>query len=547
MTAYKFTSHRQLRDALNNVERVQKHNINEYSWGHLNEKNLYRPPINLGDGKGGGIWKSSKKKRSPVRDKELIPGIQTYKEKHTSKKDKGKEMEEVLYEFSLGTLGSVPYPTPSKTVTPRHNKIKEFQKELTSESRMSEESKMSKDSRVSKESEKSREKSAKSLYSELDDGVLVEELGNNELMVKSPRMPLNYYLPSKTKPGDPDYDIMADLTQTLDSEGYLTTKHSFLPSFSSGVTKSDQFNKLMQFESSVLRKQDCRETKVLSGIKAVEHLERRLEEDLEMMNLSGIGPNFHKLQVFSNSFEDLIDETPTFGYMLKCIKSEYDNYITRLLDSQTPQHSRLLRDQVQQMSARGTSRPQELSDAKQKVEDLEQEAKELLAENQKLRQQVYEEEEWLANAPEPEPPSIPVTRIFVDDTPVELADELEHRKALILEKLDALNDLRRKLRQEYVPLTVCTHLEQCIKETEIEVQKLLKQNEYFEKSNDEMETELKESVKIADTSERDARRIWKKVNSLKGLPRVNLTRDEGALEDSDDEEDDETKWNWYIS
>ena len=55
----------------------------------------------------------------------------------------------------------------------------------------------------------------------------------------------------------------------------------------------------------------------------------------------------------------------------------------------------------------------------------------------------------------------------MDDTPVELAEELEHRKAMILEKLDALNDLRRKLRKEYVPLTVCTHLEQCIKETEV--------------------------------------------------------------------------------
>ena len=57
--------------------------------------------------------------------------------------------------------------------------------------------------------------------------------------------------------------------------------------------------------------------------------------------------------------------------------------------------------------------------------------------------------------------------MFIDDSPIELADEIEHGKALILEKLDALNDLRRKLRLEYVPLTVCTHLEQCIKETEV--------------------------------------------------------------------------------
>ncbi|XP_060568809.1 uncharacterized protein LOC132727379 [Ruditapes philippinarum] len=531
MTAYKFTSHRQLRDAINSVEKVQKQNIDEYSWGHLNEKNLFRPPMHLTQG-GGRIWKSSKKKKSVVKDSDLVPGLPTPRQKQN--KEKGKEMKDVLYEFSLGTMASVPMPSPNRIETPRREKINSFRKETTDVSRASE------------DSQKLRIDSGKSIYSQLDDGILVEELGNQELMVKSPRVQQSYFPPARSRPFDSDYDIMADLTQTLDAEGYLVQKHSFLPSFTSGVTKSDQFNKLRQFEDTVLRKQDCRERKVLSGVKAVEHLEKRLEEDLEVMNLGGIGPNFHKLQVFSNNFEDLIDETPTFGYMLKCIKSEYDNYITKLLDSQTPQHSRLLRDQVQQMSARGTSRPQELGEAKKKVENFEEEAKELLEKNQKLRQQVKEEEEWLANV-QNQPPSLPVVSMFVDDSPVELAEELEHGKALILEKLDALNDLRRKLRKEYVPLTVCTHLEQCIKETEIEVQKLLKQNEYFERSNNEMETELKDSIQDADTSERDARRIWKKVNSLRGLPRVNLTREEGAVEDSDDEEDDETKWNWYIS
>ena len=40
---------------------------------------------------------------------------------------------------------------------------------------------------------------------------------------------------------------------------------------------------------------------------------------------------------------------------------------------------------------------------------------------------------------------------------------------------------------------------------QVEVQKLLKQNEYFERSIDEMETELKEAIQDADTSEKDAR------------------------------------------
>ena len=65
------------------------------------------------------------------------------------------------------------------------------------------------------------------------------------------------------------------------------------------------------------------------------------------------------------------------------LQTEYDSYISKLLDSQTPQHSRLLRDQVQQMSARGTSRPEDMSEAKSRVDRFENEAWKLLEENQK--------------------------------------------------------------------------------------------------------------------------------------------------------------------
>lgn len=531
MTAYKFTALRHLRDVLNNVEDVQKANIVEYSWGHLNERNLYKPPFSLTNGR---IWKSSKIKKDKLKNKDRLAPSWAIPLKSKNENVKESLMEDVLFEFSVGTMGSVPKLSPAKKRTPpKQEKVLAFKKEIKEKGREPQ-----KDEQMM-----ARSHSEESLYSQLDDGVLVEELDSNELTFKSHC----FKMPSKLQSENDGYGTHTDLTQTVDADGYLTLKHTFIPSFSSGVTKSDQFNRLKKFEDNVLRKQDCLEQKILTGVKAVEHLERRLQEELQMLNLNCTGPNFHKLQVFSNSFEDLIEETSTFGYILKHIKTEYDNYITKLLDSQTPQHSRLLRDQVQQMSAHGTSRPLELGEEKKRVANLEDEARKLLDENQKLRQQVKEEEEWDRNTPDTELPVVQVSSIFVDDTPIELADELEHGKALILEKLDALTDLRRKLRQEFVPMTVCTHLEQCIKETEIEVQKLLKQNEYFERSNNEMETELRESIQVADTSERDARRIWKKVNSLKGLPRVNLTKDPSNDEDSDDEEDDETKWNWYIS
>lgn len=68
--------------------------------------------------------------------------------------------------------------------------------------------------------------------------------------------------------------------------------------------------------------------------------------------------------------------------------------------------------------------------------------------------------------PFPEP-RVQLASTYHEEPMAELADEIEHVKALILEKLDDLNALRTKLREEYVPLTVCNHLEQCIKETEV--------------------------------------------------------------------------------
>lgn len=264
MTAYKFTSHRQLRDVLNNVERVQKTNIDELSWGHLNEKNLYRPPITS---KNGRIWKSSKKRKSAVKDSELLAGFQFTSPTTPRTTAQDQQMKDVLYEFSVGTMGSVPVPSPIKTVTPsRPEKVQEYKREAPETVR------------VADENIEARSASAKSLYSQIDDGILIEELPNNEMMVKSPRLPPSYYMPKKLLPTDDEYDVMTDLTQTLDADGYLTLKHSFLPSFKSGVTKSDQYNKLRNFEDRVLRKQDCREQNVLSGAKAVRHLEQRLEE-----------------------------------------------------------------------------------------------------------------------------------------------------------------------------------------------------------------------------------------------------------------------------
>lgn len=47
-------------------------------------------------------------------------------------------------------------------------------------------------------------------------------------------------------------------------------------------------------------------------------------------------------------------------------------------------------------------------------------------------------------------------------------------------KLKTLEDLKKDQKDNYVPAAVSERLENCIKETEVDIQKLCKQNEFLE-------------------------------------------------------------------
>jgi len=50
---------------------------------------------------------------------------------------------------------------------------------------------------------------------------------------------------------------------------------------------------------------------------------------------------------------------------------------------------------------------------------------------------------------------------------MEPSKQVEQVTTAILERLDAINDLKERLRHEFVPATVCSYLRQCHKETNV--------------------------------------------------------------------------------
>ena len=61
----------------------------------------------------------------------------------------------------------------------------------------------------------------------------------------------------------------------------------------------------------------------------------------------------------------------------------------------------------------------------------------------------------------------PARHIAPIHSSVDLVDHVEDLRCAIWQKRDEISALKAKLHNEYVPSTVCNHLEQCIKETEV--------------------------------------------------------------------------------
>lgn len=263
MAAYKFTSHRQLRNLLNDAEVKQKNDIKDFAGGHLNESLLHKPRSEWGSAK----WTAGKdsKSRPSTRTTHTTHKTQTTHTSDSSGDDaerkKLKNVLNVLYDFSVGTSGSVPLPEKKRS------------DELLSKKKLQHQQ-SEQDSRPVSTRKDISPVSRKSIYSELNDGVLVEELKAEEMMI--PREVFAHL--AKKQPLSEDYNVMEELSERLDRDGLMTFRHSFLPTYHTGVTKKDQFCKMKQFESGILRKQDSEEQNVLTGIKAVAHLEKRLEE-----------------------------------------------------------------------------------------------------------------------------------------------------------------------------------------------------------------------------------------------------------------------------
>lgn len=242
---------RTLQSLLDNVENVHKKDIFTFSGGYLNESKLYKLPREM----TSAAWPSAKKSAIPVATSKLpIPSV--------GRNAKDHKMTETLKMFSLGSSGAVApvseKPNRAGTKGPLHV--------------------LRKPSAVSSQGS----------YSARDDGILVENMGNAETMVNAGKaskcVTWDQYDLRGSSQDSSNKGAAAFSQAVLKDKNLGNIKHKFLPSHLNAVTKKDQYRKLMSFEHTVLQKYDTMEQNVMSGAKAVDHLETKLRDVSKWFN-----------------------------------------------------------------------------------------------------------------------------------------------------------------------------------------------------------------------------------------------------------------------
>ena len=258
---------RPLHDLVEGLFLEHKHDIHLHCHGHLNYKNLYTPPESMTH----KPWTSSNL-NAPIpvmRKPSQLPSPKKVK-------DKEKAMKEAIYDFSVGTAGSLPLQGVKGLGTPYHQKDgvnRDFESRTTysparSHSRQ-QESRLSQTTPFEMPGYGEQQQRQNSVASYVADNVYIEELRLPELMLPAS----NDYRTNLTKS-----PVLAPIGGGSSRGNDPVARHQFVETHLGGITKKDQFNRFMNFQNGVLKTSEMFEQGVLSGKKAVEHLEMKLQE-----------------------------------------------------------------------------------------------------------------------------------------------------------------------------------------------------------------------------------------------------------------------------
>jgi len=247
------------------------------------------------------------------------------------------------------------------------------------------------------------------------------------------------------------------------------------------------------------------------------------------------GLDFYNLQRCSEQWNDIICSSQTHGHTLQQMKDSYDNYVNYLLDQQLEnkalelhnttgvENTFLQRSKVSLHDCIADDEEKEVQALQRDIRQLRAKLEESNKRKRRLEILVNEEETRTTDVDEVEADQVFQSEMHKFDSGrlnQYKVESLQTKIELKSRDLDAFNLYRRRF---FVPVAIYGRLEGCIKETEVDVQKLCKQNEFLEKNLDQLEEELDDVLVKTGVKPKTSLKLWKKVDTEKVIDIVNFT------------------------
>ncbi|CAI5653807.1 unnamed protein product [Oreochromis niloticus] len=247
----------------------------------------------------------------------------------------------------------------------------------------------------------------------------------------------------------------------------LGVNHHFTLSRSDqdGLNDQDQQEKKKCFGWQVMAKPD-----LWAGKNVAEMHARKLQEGLIKLSAQS-WPSRDRLAVFSDVFDDVCEDSPVFGRILREIKTEYDLYVNHLMSFQSSPRSMSPNTSLKVSET-------ELDDAEKEVCRLEHEARRALEE----KKRVQNESQNISAAMHPKDSDKKNTcQSGLQDTMSVsgYTDSIQVKRLQVMNVWKEIKQLEEELEEKLVSTVTTTATKGHIRDQQTEIMKLIASNEHL--------------------------------------------------------------------
>ncbi|XP_078504780.1 uncharacterized protein C6orf118 homolog [Lissotriton helveticus] len=282
-------------------------------------------------------------------------------------------------------------------------------------------------------------------------------------------------------------------------------EYTFVPLYLAGLTKRDQMNMLRQFDRDFLKTQVLLEKSDVTRNTTTQILEHKMTQELKSLSDS-CPPHFKRLQVISDCFEDLCNESVIFGHLLSQIKDVYDGYLNCLLDSHPEEQYEILSEHIRSMRIRAVD-SNDVRRAKHLVKRLEEEAVAALDKNEQFRNELefvakhYSEVSGL----ESEQTNVTVEAEEKHDTPT-FIEQFETKRRQVFAAWQELQEVEQFIKVHLIHAIDAQAVERYIQDAKTETTELETSNVFLERACKIVESDVqtaldKQTINLEDQEE----------------------------------------------